>query len=44
MKTLFALAVLFASIAVSDYALAGGGSDYNAESQGQYNSHLWRRR
>jgi hypothetical protein len=41
MKMLLALAVLLASIAASDYALAAGGSDYNTESQRQYDSHIW---
>jgi hypothetical protein len=41
MKMLLAVAMLLASVAASDYALAAGSSDYNAESQRQYNSHIW---
>jgi hypothetical protein len=41
MKMLLAVAMLLASIAASDYALAAGSSDYNAENQRQYNSHIW---
>lgn len=40
MKMLVALAVLLASIAASEYALAGG-SDFNTESRAQYESHIW---
>jgi hypothetical protein len=43
MKRLLAVAVLLASIAASDYALAGG-SDYNTETRAQYDSHIWDRR
>ncbi|MFO1103846.1 MAG: hypothetical protein U1E20_13175 [Methylocystis sp.] len=40
MKMLLALAVVLASVAASDYALAGG-SDYNTENRDQYDSHIW---